>query len=334
MTTTITLASRDFIVVGADSLATVSADLVDPIEVLEQFFDKKTGDLKVDAGGPLLANVRQILDLSESRPVNQLPSVTKLFSLAPKNAAAVFAGASRIGDITVRNLVEGFVNSDKFKSYKRYTIRGLAERFRDFIVSVYEAEIPQESDRPVLEIIVSGYSTVHRKPEIFKIVMGWDWQKKQFLGDVSEEVTRGNYDIKFGGQYDVIQRVVMGVDIRSWLNLNKHCLRVLNEYKRKVDHEAASQGVNFQAPQPDPKDPDLDLFGVEFGGVTRSLSDVGGLSPKAGIEFVEFLISTMIKSQEFSPTIPTVGGEIHLAILMKESGFRWINQPSLPHDGD
>src|SRR4030095_6356017 len=97
-----------FIVVGCDSLATTSFDLVYPHHLVFDFFDQN-GALKLDSSGkPLLQHASQIWSKAKSMPVDQLPSVTKLYTLAPFNACLLFAGASRIGDTTIRNLVETF----------------------------------------------------------------------------------------------------------------------------------------------------------------------------------------------------------------------------------
>src|SRR4051794_8133030 len=108
MTTTVSLAARDFIVVGSDSLATTSMNFISAAELDSAFFEP-SGDLKVDAAGkPLIADVGLVMDLIQSVPVNQLPSVTKLFELEHINGALLFAGIARIGGVSVKNLVAQF----------------------------------------------------------------------------------------------------------------------------------------------------------------------------------------------------------------------------------
>src|SRR5271154_2350624 len=98
MTTIVSLAARDFIVVGCDSLATTSLDLIYPTDLTNEFFDAN-GNLKLDSNGqPLLKNTNQIWSRAQSMPVDQLPSVVKLYDLEPIRACFLFAGASRIGD--------------------------------------------------------------------------------------------------------------------------------------------------------------------------------------------------------------------------------------------
>ena len=97
MTTTVSLAARDFIVIGCDSLATTSMDLLFPLQISQEFFDQN-GELKIGPDGKPLLKSERIWERVVSMPVNQLPSVTKLYYLKPAKAALLFAGASRIGE--------------------------------------------------------------------------------------------------------------------------------------------------------------------------------------------------------------------------------------------
>jgi hypothetical protein len=74
MTTLISLAARDFIAVGCDSLATVSIPLLSPGEMHAAFFDSN-GELQLGPDGkPVLKEARQIWEIANSLPINQLPS--------------------------------------------------------------------------------------------------------------------------------------------------------------------------------------------------------------------------------------------------------------------
>jgi hypothetical protein len=41
----------------------------------------------------------------------------------------------------------------------------------------------------------------------------------------------------------------------------------------------------------------------------------------------------MIKSQQFSYGMPTVGGEVHIALITKTDGFRFISREEYRHEG-
>jgi hypothetical protein len=170
VTTLLSLATRDFIVVGCDSLATTTAYLTFSPQITNEFFDQK-GQLKIGSDGkPVLKEAGQIWQMAHELPINQLPSVTKLYDLKPVNACLLFSGASNIGETTIRNLVETFKSDPKFVALSdSWTIENLSLLLRDFVLEVYEREIPVESQRPLMEIIISGYSSEHREPEVWRL---------------------------------------------------------------------------------------------------------------------------------------------------------------------
>jgi hypothetical protein len=334
MTTLISLAARDFIAVGCDSLATVSTLLVSPGDIHEAFFDSK-GQPKTDQDGkPILKEARQIWEIASDLPINQLPSVTKLYDLKPMCACVLFAGTSLIGEITVRNLVETFKADGRFLALtKTGTVEQLASASKDFVSEVYAREIPDESLRPMIEMIVSGYSEDCRQPEVWRISCYYDYSASKFVCDAKPEISRGQYNVIFGGQYDVIQRIVKGVDFPSYQSLRLRTQEVLRECMNDVEAELRSAGYTGNMPSLDFSAEKFDLFSKNWAGVTRLFSGIGNLSEQAGIDFVVFLISVMMKAQEFSTSIPTVGGSIHVALLTKNDGFRWISKEGFTFEG-
>ena len=136
----------------------------------------------------------------------------------------------------------------------------------------------------------------------------------------------GNYDIVFGGQYDVIQRVVKGIDLQGFLGIQERHQSIMLEFHESAQKFLSQSGSTLVLPAPDFSQPCNQIFGQDFGGVRGIFSDNGSLSEQAGINFVEFLIATMINAQDFSDRIPTVGGQIHVAIITPSRGFKWISK--------
>ena len=216
VTTIVSLAARDFIAVGCDSLATTSADLVYPSEITSVYFDA-SGKLKLDAlGKPLLQHSSQIWEKAKSKPIDQLPNVTKLYDLHPFRACVLFAGTSRIGNTTISHIVDTFLAQGELRNRKStYTIGWLAQKFTDHVMKIYDKEIPSKWARPMAEVILSGYSATHRLPELWRITFSYNRAKADFVGTPYEAIPRGEFNVIFGGQYDVIQRVVNGIDWES-----------------------------------------------------------------------------------------------------------------------
>jgi len=310
--------------------------LVSPGEIQEAFFDQ-SGSLKTGPDGqPILKEARQIWEIAPSLPINQLPSVTKLYDLRPLRACVLFAGTSLIGEITVRNLVETFKDDNRFLALTKGqhgTVEQIASAFKDFVSEVYAREIPEASLRPMMEVIISGYSGDCRQPEVWRLSVYYDWNSSKFVCDAKSEIPRGEYNVVFGGQYDVIQRIVKGVDFQSYQSLQLRTQEVLRECMQDVEAELRSTGYEGDMPCLDFSAEKFDLFSKDWAGVTRLFSDIGNLSEQAGIDFVVFLIGVMVKAQEFSTSIPTVGGGIHVALLTKNDGFRWISKEEFTFEG-
>jgi hypothetical protein len=334
VTTIISLAARDFIVVGCDSLATTSADLVYPYEITSAYFESN-GDLKVDAKGkPLLQRAGQIWEKAKGKPIDQLPSVTKLYDLAPVKACVLFAGTARIGNTTISRIVDTFVEQSEIQNELKYTMEWVAQRFREFVLNIYDREVPEKWARPMMEVILSGYSAEHREPELWRLTFSYNRKSTDFECDVHNPVPRGEFNVIFGGQYDVIQRVVNGIDWPSFCSLRERTANALNEYHDEMQAKVHVIDAKITIPKPNFGDQKYNLFENDSGGVTRLFPDVGSLSEQAGIDFVYFLIDVMIKAQQFASSIATVGGKIHVALLTKKTPFRWISKEAFTFESE
>jgi hypothetical protein len=317
-------------VIGCDSLATSSQTILDPQHLLSVFFDAEGNLRHDDSGQPILNHAKKLLAYTEQLPRNQLPSVTKIFSLEPLKAGLLFAGISGIGSHSIRSLVENFTEREmQARSLAEDSpLDSVAQALLEFLHSKFEEcypEVPLEY-RPSMEILLSGYSARSRKPEVFRLQVG---RSK----DCMRELEQKPFDIVFGGQHDVIQRVVKGIDIQSFHNLNHKHASILDTYATAVQQWLHGQGVQIEIPRPDHNQSGLQLFANDFGGVRGIFPDNGSLSEQAAINFVEFLIKTMIHAQEFSDRIPTVGGDIHVAIITPRGGFKWISPEQYEFQG-
>jgi hypothetical protein len=321
MTTTISLPTRDCIVIGCDSLATSSQVVVNPFKLLQAFFSDD-GKLRVDDNGsPVLDNAQKLVAFTEPIPVNQLPNVTKIFSLEPFKAGLLFAGIAGIGAKSVRTLVETFLEDSKDSIDPNSSIETVGNALLEYLHQEFEVNFRETAVeyRPEMEILLSGYSNGSRTPEIFRLRIGP-------CKLITRETVEGKYDIVFGGQHDVIQRVVKGIDLETYCNLGRKNEQILNDYHQEVQKWLKEHGCDLEIPEPKSPSVGFQLFAEDFGGVRGIFSDIASLSEQAGINFVEFLVHTMINAQEFSDRIPTVGGQIHVAIITPGKGFKWISK--------
>lgn len=322
MTTLVSLATRDCVVMGCDSLATSPNSVMSIRNILKNFFDPQTGEAKIT---PQIKTVGDIFKDIEEVPYNQLPSVTKIFNLHPNLPVGVlFAGIAAIGNKSIKNLIDEFNLSIKNSYLKKYTLEDLSTKFLEYLKLEYEKAFGKILVKPEMEVIMSGYSSDSLEPEIFKLVLGDKIEKEH-------SVERGKHKVVFGGQSDTIERLVYGLDFSNYLNYLEKTRNVLLDYNKILEKEFKKQKVKINLP---PIDDDfmrkLDVHSHWAKGITTNIAQY---SDQAAIDFVDFLVDLMIKSQQFSNRLPTVGGNIHIAIITKSSGFQWISKEEYQYHG-
>ncbi len=115
MTTIVALASKHAVVMGADSLATQSKEMVETSRLYEYFEPDDEWKLKLGRDGdPILKNVWDVTSRAEHVPFNQSLHVNKLFKIGDLPVGAMFTGVSSLGNWPVRSIVSEFV--DQLKS--------------------------------------------------------------------------------------------------------------------------------------------------------------------------------------------------------------------------
>ena len=123
MTTLVALASKDALVMGTDSLATVTRPLVDPLDLSEYFDADNEFSIKLDdQGKPLLDSLLTIMEQAQSIPYNQLGNVLKLFDLSPFPMGVMFSGITSIGDRTIGKMISEFRGREKASDSSTETV--------------------------------------------------------------------------------------------------------------------------------------------------------------------------------------------------------------------
>ena len=335
MTTTVSFATRDCIAIGCDSLATASRRFVEPTTFINEFFDEN-GELKFGTDGkPLLQSTADVLDprFLKSIPYNQIPTATKIFALDPSEKDPVgllFAGIAQIGESTMQNLIGEFRSTHKEFLKSNYGIEEVTNKLLSFFGAKYDSQYSNLHSklRPTLEVIVAGYDKgkVTASPGLYKFVIAGD---EKVIADKKEI---GESGLVYGGQYNVIQRVVHGIDVDTYIGETETVDKFLSKYHIALTEHFANLGVTVPAiPTYSELLGELEINPADIG-VEQLSNDYGFFPDQMAIEFVGFLIQLMIKSQYFSDRLPTVGGEIHIA-LIKPDGFCWITNEVYKYDG-
>jgi hypothetical protein len=223
MTTLVALSTKDSLVMGCDSLASVTKPLVDPWD-LREFFDDDF-KIKTDAEGkPILNSFMQIYDKKREIPSDHMTHVSKLFSLKPLPMGIMIAGITSIGNRTIKSLISEFKRTDKAFIGERlptnFTTRSIGERIKQFIWKHYSNEYPEDGARPPLEFLIGGYDKQSPIPSIYRIYI----HKNELKATIKD------FGIVFGGQMQEIQRIVFGSDIENKYKMIDRSALLLSTY--------------------------------------------------------------------------------------------------------
>ena len=325
MTTLVTLASKDVLVMETDSLSTATKWLVDPSDVLNYFDDKNDFKLKVDdQGRPLLDNFSVLTGQAQAIPYNQLSNVSKLFDLSPLPIGVMFTGITSIGNRTIGKLVSEFIEEDKAyqEEPSNYMVKMIGERLLQTLRQRYASTYPGlPAQQPTLELIIGGYDNLSYLPSVFRI----DVRNNTIVEIFSSDFPFG---VAFGGQMDCIQRIVFGTDTDNQIRLAERTRDLLREYHQRISAAVANAGVEFEVPHPDTWGDELNLFNCwSLNGLDANIAE---FSEQNAIDCVDFFIEIMIRAQAVSSKLPTVGGDIKIAVIRK-SGFHFVSRQEWRH---
>ena len=326
MTTLVALASKDALVMGTDGLGTVTKRLVDPFDLLEYFDIGNDFKLKVDnEGKPILDNLLTLMDQAQVVPYNQLSNVSKLFDLSPLPMGAMFTGITSIGNRTIGKMISEFKVADRAFDAEaepsNYTVRSVGDRLLRSLRQSYASTYPEPHTRPELELIIGGYDNLSYLPSLYRIDVSEDAIVEIFSSD-------SPFGVAFGGQMDWIQRIVFGTDENNQIRLAQRLQDVLLKYHQRISDAVATAGIAFEVPRPDSWGDELSLFNNwNLRGLDANIAD---FSEQNAIDCVDFFIDIMIRAQAVSSQLPTVGGDINIAVVRKD-GFRFVSPQEWRH---
>lgn len=323
MTTLIALNTRDALIMGCDSLGTVTRRLIDPFDLTEYFEDDGDFHIKLDEQGqPLLSDFSKISGRAQHVPYNHMTHVDKLFPLEPLQMAVMSAGEAAIGDRTIKNLVGEFKTTDGFLASTQgtsYTLRSVGRKLLRFMWDYYYREYPDERRRPELEFMLGGYDKRKPTPCVTRI----------HVHENQIEDTDYEFGVFFGGQMKEVQRIVFGTDLENKIALVKRVYELLERYHSLLSQQLTDAGIQVQLKPPQEFGDGLFLFNE--WRLNEMDASWGTFSEQNAIECVDFLVNIMIKSQQFCSQMPTVGGAVQIGVIKKSSGFTFVSRREWRH---
>jgi len=301
MTTLVVLATKDTIVLGCDSLGTFPKYFVDPLDLLPFF--NKNGTLRTDDDGkPIIKKFGDIGQFAKEIPFDHMTHVDKLFSLDPLPMGVMATGISSIGKNTIKGIINEF--SGELPD-KNIPVSDVAKKLLKFVEPKYEEKFKDAFRKPYLEFMLCGYDTQggNSEPHIIRIIFP-DSEVAEVFAD------KNKFGVAFGGQMKEIQRIVHGTDLGNKVKIINRHQDLMEIYRQKLQEELKKQKCDIELPGKDVKKPEAWGWKMFSGGWQLNGFDAnwGDFSDQNAIECVNFFVKIMINSQQFSDTMPTVGG--------------------------
>ncbi|MBB3832520.1 hypothetical protein FHR55_000686 [Xanthomonas arboricola] len=334
MTINIALATYDGIILGCDSLSSMSDSVIFP-------FGKNIEYAKDAAGNPLLDGKGNPVIAVDPSTVTQVATtvfggVSKIFCLYHADndetcVAAVTAGLAILGGVTIAEQAKRYRRLRKQEGKKFSTVEEAAKDFFTFCSEIWESQfddVPAEQRHflPTVQFIVAGYGADDTNGKIFRIDVQAQTVIEQFPGD--------NYTgMCWAGASDYVERLMRGIDTSLVYTASRQMSEAMAAQRIAVaeDITAALAGAGIQLLE------GLELEITEHTppslpwDVASADIDFGNLSTQYAVELVELLVNTQSGMQRFARGIPTVGGRTHIGVLKRGEGFQLLNEPKLQH---
>jgi hypothetical protein len=138
-----------------------------------------------------------------------------------------------------------------------------------------------------------------------------------------------DFGVYFGAQMREIQRLVHGTDPENKAKLIRRVSDLLDRYHTLLSQQLQDAGIQFNLKAPNQFGDRLWLF--HDWDLEHLNANIGAFSEQNAIDCVDFLVNIMIKSQQFSAEMPTVGGEVQMAVVKKGSGFTYVSKREWRH---
>ncbi|MCE0733502.1 hypothetical protein LWH48_12010 [Halomonas sp. G15] len=294
MTINVALSTSEAIVLGCDSLSSVTQPVVHshPDNIAY-----KDGEMLLDDEGAPCFTAKAITH----NVVNVFGGVRKMFCIYESgdfHVAGVTAGLAILEGMTIAEHANKFRRENRH-SQELQSVDAVAAVFLEYIREKWEITVgykpSDEHDQfsapyPPLEFLVAGFEP-SGEGRVYRLDVSNDSMALQH---------DGSEGIAWAGQANYVQRLIMGFDATLGASLIQEG-GVSEDYLARLRRQV---GTNI---------------------------DFANLPTQYAIDFVEMLVNTQSGMQRFEPGIATVGGRTHIGVLRRGERFTMLNEPELVH---
>lgn len=332
MTINVGLVTSDALVLGCDSIATVTAYFLDPFALT--WNTDAAGKLIEDAEGKYSVQ----FDFRDLQPLvtNAWGGVTKMFEIhpAPTPVVAVTAGAAKLNDRPIASYGMEFFSSMQKREKKKFVkVDVICRQFLAYMRNEFERHYASsplpDSLKEGPEFIVGGYGRDDDFPSIFRVSVKDN--------RISQEFSAGKTGISWNGQSDAVERFIRGYDSSLKHDFETKIAAELTAYSKTITNYVAEtinkildlleqklpDGVKIELPEIKKIETPWNKYNVSIDYANLPLQDA--------IELVSFLVNVQAGRAKFARGVATVGGRTHIGVITKAKGFQLLNEPQLAH---
>jgi hypothetical protein len=212
------------------------------------------------------------------------------FSRPRSHVGAVTYGIGGIGQRSAYSYITEFESSVKTGSA---SVEDIAKLLSDFYLGQWNSVMPHDYKGPLMTFVVAGYNDgeAYGRVYLFEIPRA----------PKPEERNLGGFGITWGGQREIVDRLLTGYDAR-----------VL---------ETAKNSLGLSDGQAEVMKKELSKYGMALPIQYLPLQDC--------VDLAIFFIRTTMEAQRLTVGIRGVGGPIDVATITRTGGLRWVQQKQL-----
>lgn len=329
VTINIAVVSRDALVLGCDSIASVTKAVVEPWG----FYDRdEHGNIVRDEQGRAMARIPT--NTHEWVVTDARGGATKMFELSRTKAkvAATTAGMAALSGRSIHSLaMQFFRESEVAGGYS--TVEEVANRFSEFMAARYDehyaaTETP-EVFRTDIEFLVGGYGENDHFPSLFRL-----HANPKSCAEIYGVSQSG---IAWAGQADGVNRLIFGSDSSLKYRFQEQVDQQIDDMHKAFSEATARILANTleKLGAELPADVDTTLPNkptLIFPWPEYQLDiEVADLPLQDAVDLVSYLVNLQAGRAKFVRGVATVGGRTRVGVITRSDSFRMLNEPEIVH---
>ncbi|MBP7963960.1 MAG: hypothetical protein KBG20_17870 [Caldilineaceae bacterium] len=266
-------------------------------------------------GADSAITITGVLETPEGRHAGVLKvynDADKLFSLHDLPVGIVTFGLASLGKRTVQSYIREFEHSNKESNMESWSIEKLSRELWRFFETRYREElgktvaldsgIPysevEPAELPILGFMVGGFGPEEHLPELWEVIINSREEDK----GVTQKREPGNFGSDWGGQIEGVIRFHKGF---SFPGLQEIITAILKHHNLEMTSSLNEEIIQI-------------IRSVEY------MIPWDGMPLQQGVDYVKFCLDIMINQTKFVVGAPTCGGNVRIAVIRQNEGFRSV----------